>query len=251
MRLFKIAALALCTSATFNAHADTVLGIYAGAQGWDMSTSGGFSDESNVTQFGFDSETNSSFYAALEHPIPLIPNLKVINTTMDTSGNTVLTSSFTFDGELFTADTDVFTDVQLTTTDFILYYEIFDNDLVSIDLGVNGKYVDGSLLVSDSASSLTAEQAFTGIVPMGYSRVAFGLPFTGLGVYAEGSYLSFDDNTVSDFQVALTYSFIESLALDMTLQVGYRDTTVELEDLDDIYTDLSFDGAFAGIEFHF
>ncbi len=251
MRLFKIAALALCTSATFNAQADTLLGIYAGAQGWDMSTSGGFSDDSNVTQFGFDSETNSSFYAALEHPVPLIPNIKVINTTMDTSGNTVLTASFTFEGELFTADTDVFTDVQLTTTDFILYYELFDNDLVSVDVGINGKYVDGSLLVSDAASSLTAEADFSGVVPMGYSRVAFGLPFTGLGVYAEGSYLSFDDNTVSDFQVAVTYSFIESLALDMTLQVGYRDTQVELEDLDDIYTDLSFDGAFAGIEFHF
>lgn len=86
---------------------------------------------------------------------------------------------------------------------------------------------------------------------MAYSRVEFGLPFTGLGVYAEGSYLSFDDHEVRDIQAALTYSFVENLAIDMTLQVGYRDITVDIEDLDDIYADLGFDGVFAGLEIHF
>ena len=78
-----------------------------------------------------------------------------------------------------------------------------------------------------------------------------GLPFTGLSAYAEGSYLSFDDHKVSDFQVALTYSFVENLAIDMTLQVGYRDITVDIEDLDDVYADLGYDGVFAGLEIHF
>ena len=139
----------------------------------------------------------------------------------------------------------------MTATDFILYYEIFDNDLFSVDIGINGKNVDGTLVVDAPDSGITARQSFSGIVPMGYSRLAFGLPFTGLGVYAEGSYLAIDDSKVSDIEVALTYSFIESLALDLTLQLGYRDTTVELDDLDDTYTDLGFDGIFAGIEFHF
>ncbi|WP_100644409.1 TIGR04219 family outer membrane beta-barrel protein [Alteromonas facilis] len=251
MRKTIIAAATVFAASSFSAHADTVLGVYAGAQGWDMSTAGGFADESSITQFNFDSQTNGSVYVALEHPVPFVPNVKVSRTNLDTNGRTTLTSSFTFNGELFTADSLVSTDIDLTATDFILYYEIFDNDLVSVDIGINGKYVDGNLLVTDSASSITATQAFSGVVPMGYSRIAFGLPFTGLGVYAEGSYLAIDDSKVSDYQIAVTYSFIESLALDLTLQLGYRDTTVELDDLDNTYSDLTFDGAFAGIEFHF
>jgi hypothetical protein len=37
----------------------------------------------------------------------------------------------------------------------------------------------------------------------------------------------------------------------MTLQVGYRKVTMDIEDLDDIYADMEFDGAFAGLEVHF
>ena len=40
-------------------------------------------------------------------------------------------------------------------------------------------------------------------------------------------------------------------AVDMTLQVGYRNVTVDIEDLDDVYADMEFDGVFAGLELHF
>lgn len=251
MRQITKVILGAAACLSVSAHADTVLGVYAGAQVWDMETQGGFADQTTLTQFNFDAQTNGAFYVALEHPVPLVPNVKVKRTQMDTEGSTLLTTSFTFDGELFTANTNVDTVIDLTATDFILYYEIFDNDLFSVDIGINGKNVDGTLVVDAPDSGITARQSFSGIVPMGYSRLAFGLPFTGLGVYAEGSYLAIDDSKVSDIEVALTYSFIESLALDLTLQLGYRDTTVELDDLDDTYTDLGFDGIFAGIEFHF
>jgi outer membrane protein len=89
------------------------------------------------------------------------------------------------------------------------------------------------------------------VVPLLYSRVALGLPFTGWGVYAEGNYLAVGSNSLSDYQVAVTYSFIESLALDLTLQVGYRDFSVDIEDVDDTFSDIGFDGVFAGVELHF
>ncbi|RDV24018.1 TIGR04219 family outer membrane beta-barrel protein [Alteromonas aestuariivivens] len=230
---------------------DTLAGLYVGAQAWQQDTSGGFADSNSVSSFNFDDETNSAAYIALEHPIPLVPNIKLNYTTMDTGGSTSLNDNFTFDGELFPAGTEVMTVAELTTTDFILYYELFDNDLISFDIGVNGKYIDGTFSVEESASNTMGTQDFSGVIPMLYSRVQVGLPFTGLGAYAEGSYLSFDDHEVSDYQVALTYSFIESLAIDMTLQLGYRNAEINIEDLDDIYADMTFDGAFAGLEIHF
>lgn len=240
-----------CALMSMSAQSDTIAGVYAGVQAWQTDTTGGFADSSSTANFNFDDETNTSFYVAVEHPLPFIPNIKVARTTLDNSGTTALDTSFTFDGELYTANSTVDTMIDLTATDFILYYELFDNDLVSFDLGINAKYIDGSLSVVDAASNTQGTGEFSGVVPMAYSRLQLGLPFTGLAAYAEGSYLSFDDHELSDYQVAVAYSFIESLAVDMTLQVGYRKVTVDIEDLDDIYANMEFDGVFAGLEVHF
>lgn len=240
-----------CVFFASSATADTIAGVYIGAQGWNTSTSGGFADSSSTASFNFDDETNGAAYIAVEHPVPFLPNLKVNYTGLDTAGVTNLETSFTFDGNLYTAESNVLTDAEITSTDIILYYELFDNDLISFDVGLNGKVIDGTLLVEDQASNTRGMEEFSGVVPMVYSRVQVGLPFTGLAAYAEGSYLSLDDHTLSDYQIALTYSFIESLAVDMTLQLGYRNVEIDIEDLDDIYADMEYDGAFAGLEIHF
>jgi outer membrane protein len=242
----------LAATAVVPAQADTLLGAYVGAQAWNMGVDGGFSNqESSLTDFSFDDKTNSSFYVALEHPIPLIPNIKVSRTALDSSGVTTLTAEFEFDGTLYSENTNLNTVFDMTATDFILYYEILDNDLLTIDLGINGKYLDGIISVAEVSGNRMAAQDFSGVIPMGYAKVQVGLPFTGLGLHAEGSFLAIEDSTVSDFQAAITYSFVESMALDMTLQAGYRSLTVELDDLDDLYSNLEFTGVFVGLEFDF
>ena len=245
---FSIVGSMFCSTA----YADTLLGVYIGGHGWNMDTEGGFSNTSSLTNFDFDTETKGSFYAALEHPIPLVPNIKVRQTEMDSAGDVSLTTSFTFGDQLFTSQSDLMTDVDVSNTDIILYYELFDNDLVSFDVGLNGKYIDGSLFVEDANDpTVSALEDFSGVVPMVYSRLEVGLPFTGWGVYAEGSFLSIDDHTLSDYQAAVTYEFVDNLAVDMTFELGYRAVVLELEDLDDIYSDLEFSGAYAGLEIHF
>lgn len=231
--------------------ADTLLGAYVGAQGWNMAVEGGFSNEESLTDFSFDDQSNGSFYVALEHPIPLIPNIKVSRTTLDTSGVATLATSFTFNDVLYDESTDIGTDFEMSGTDFILYYEILDNDVVSIDVGINGKYIDGIIMVQELEGNRMSTEEFSGVVPMGYAKVALGLPFTGFGVYAEGSFLAVDDDSVSDFQAALTYSFVETLAIDMELQAGYRTMTVDLNDIDGVFADLEFSGVFIGLEFDF
>ncbi|MFC3093632.1 TIGR04219 family outer membrane beta-barrel protein [Alteromonas sediminis] len=240
---------------SFSATADTVFGIYLGAQGWNTDATGRFADEGDAgslqSDFNFGDETKGSAYIAIEHFVPLVPNIKLQHSQMVSEGDTLLSSSFTFGGQAYNAQTTVFTQTDISSTDIILYYELFDNDLISFDLGVNAKVIDGDFLVRSQSSGSQSQEALSGVVPMAYSRLEFGLPFSGLGAYAEGSFLSVGSHTLSDYQVAVTYSFIESLAIDMTLQAGFRDVTAELDDLDGITTDLSFDGAFLGLEVHF
>ncbi|GAB3037376.1 TIGR04219 family outer membrane beta-barrel protein [Bowmanella dokdonensis] len=234
------------------AHADTLLGLYAGAQGWDTSADGGFANSSDVTEFSLSDETLGTFYLALEHPVPLLPNLKVRSMKLDNTGNATLSDSFEFGGEVYPANTMLNTQMEIDAIDYILYYELFDNDIVSFDFGLNAKDVDGFISVADAADpSLEASQVFSGIVPLVYGKLEVGMPLTGWGLLAEGNFLSIDDSTLYDYQAAVTYRMLDNLAVDLTLQLGYRAFVLELDDLDNTYTDLRFKGPYAGLEVHF
>lgn len=130
-------------STNANSYADTLLGVYAGGQMWAMETEGAFASNNELATFNYDDERNGSYYLALEHFVPLVPNAKVIHTTMDTNGATNLTGNLSFAGQDYAVNTRLGTDLSLTTTDYILYYEILDNDIISIDVGINAKNIDG------------------------------------------------------------------------------------------------------------
>jgi outer membrane protein len=242
--------ISLCLSCT--SHADTLLGLYVCAQGWNMETAGGFSEDGTNTEFNFEDQSQSNLYVAFEHPLPLVPNIKIQKTEMDTSGDVFLERDFTFGSQLFSINSEATSDIQLSTTDIILYYELFDNELISFDVGLNAKYIDGELLVTDKNDpTVNGQQEFSGPIPMLYSRLAVGIPLTGLGAFVEGSFLSIDEHTLSDYQAAITYSLLDNIAIDVTFQLGYRVLSLELQDLDNIFSELEFKGAYAGLEVHF
>ena len=234
------------------ASADTLLGLYVGGQAWQQSTDGGFANDNNLVNFNFDKKTKGSFYVALEHPIPLLPNVRVRRSDMANDGLVTLSSQFTFNGETFAADTDLMSSLDMSNTDYTLYYELFDNDLFSFDAGLTLKDIDGEIYAeSQDDPTQKADETFSGFVPLVYAHAKFGVPGTGFGAYALGNFLSFDGHSMTEYEVALTYDVLDNIAVDMTLQLGYRSFNMELNDLDGIYTNLDFTGPFAGVEIHF
>lgn len=230
--------------------ADTLLGLYVTADVWSMESSGSFGDNTaSMQDFNLDDDNKVSFALALEHPIPVIPNVRLRTNDLSTSGDSILTADFTYGGVDFTQSTRVSTDFDIQNTDITLYYELFDNDVVSFDLGLTGKYLDGEIKVRSDSQS--ASESFKGIVPLVYGAVEVGLPATGLSFFGEINALSIDDNTIQDYQAGVAYSFVDSLAIDLSVRAGYREFSLELDNLDDIFTDWSFDGPFLGVQGHF
>lgn len=237
--------------------ADTILGLYAGAQLWNIESTGTVgSDGSEQGGFNYSDEAQGSFYIALEHPVPLIPNFKVKQTNIEIEGrNDFEDNEFIFGSYEYQTDTHLSTN--LSHTDFILYYEILDNGLISIDLGVNIKSLDGDVTVTDKADipedsrSPTSTQALSGYIPMGYLAVEAGLPFTGFSVFGDMSVLSVNDQTLQDYQVGIAYEFIDNAIVDVDFQVGYRSLNLELDDFDNVDANIDFKGIFAGLEVHF
>ncbi|WP_283709439.1 TIGR04219 family outer membrane beta-barrel protein [Pseudoalteromonas prydzensis] len=235
------------------AHADTLLGLYVGVDGWQSDNSGSFADNGNMQDFNFEDETFISYYAALEHPIPLVPNIKLKYTELELNGSTTLDGTFEFGDTSFTTDRPASTITDLSHIDYILYYEIFDNDLVSIDLGVNAKQFDGDIIVTgiSNGQETTETVDFSGFVPLVYGRAEVGLPLTGFSVFFEGSLLAIDDSKVQDYQAGIAWALLDNLAIDLDIKAGYRQMTLELDDIDDLYTDIDASGPFAGVQIHF
>ena len=87
--------------------AATVLGFQAGAGSWKHDPSGNITasvadvgssaDLKNDLNLGEKSEGYS--YFVIEHPVPLIPNVKYMNTKLSSAGSGTVSSTFSFQGQ--------------------------------------------------------------------------------------------------------------------------------------------------------
>jgi outer membrane protein len=236
----------LISSATM---ADTIGGVYIGGHVWDVSPSGIFGESTGQIDFNLGDEKQGSFFIALEHPIPMLPNIKIASTTLDSTGSTILDEDFEFAGEVFPEDGTISTEFDMKYVDYTLYYEVFDNGLFSFDFGLTARDLDGNVKVGtlDDNANLDVSEW----VPMVYASTIVGLPLTGLNFFAEGNFLSFKDHTLYDYQAGVSYELIDNLAVDVNVTLGYRAVKLDLEDLGDLYSTMDFDGLFLGAVVHF
>lgn len=245
----KFTTLLACCVLSAPVAADTVFGVYAGGQFWQTDTSGSFGSSSNNPEFAFDDEQQTSYYLALEHPIPLFPNLKVRHNELVSNGQQSLSQDFSFFGSTFSADNPISYQTDLSHTDYTLYYELFDNDLLTFDLGVTAKRVEGNLEVR--SQEFMRASATDGWIPTLYSQLRVGIPATPFTVYGIANALSIDDSKIEDYEAGIEYRVVENLAVDLNLQLGYRVFNIELDDLDNVYSNLEYRGPYLGLEVHF
>ncbi|MCU7879649.1 MAG: TIGR04219 family outer membrane beta-barrel protein [Candidatus Thiodiazotropha sp. (ex Lucinoma aequizonata)] len=234
-------------------YADTVLDLTVDVDFWNMNSSGSFADSSDLQSFDLDldldTERTAVLSLAFKHPLLLVPNIKIRTHDLSSSGDERLTEDFGYSGGNFLSGIDVNVNFDAQSTDFIFYYEIFYNDTVSLDLGLNVKYLYGEIEVE--SSGVMAKESFDGYVPMLYGAVQFGMPTIRLSLFGDLNLLSVGDHTLQDYQAGIAFNLVESLAVNIKLKGGYRRLSLELNDLDVIYTDWNFDGAFLGLEADF
>jgi len=228
--------------------ADKILGVYFSASNWQPDFSGDINNlgpaidlknELNITD---DSSVLLSF--SLEHPLPFLPNVKVQRTQLNTLSNSVLNSDINFGGITFPIGSQLSSQMDLSHTEYILYYELLDN-WASLDLGITLMNFDGNinLQTSDLISTVDLDD----YIPAGYARISFELPMTGMFTGAEGSLLSIDDNAISDYKIFVGWENNSGFGAE----VGYHSFSVDWEDFNNSNGDLTFDGYYASINFRF
>ncbi|MCW8853394.1 MAG: TIGR04219 family outer membrane beta-barrel protein [Gammaproteobacteria bacterium] len=236
MSKFTAPAVLALTLVSINANADS-LGLYIGGGVWDHEPVGSFGTVGDSvidveTDLGFSGETDSYFYAAFEHFVPLVPNLRIESASMGHAGTA---GSFTFNGVAVSGNSSI----DMDTTDTILYWRLLDN-WVNLDWGINLRKLDSDFTIG-TESVLVSET-----VPMLYLAAQFDMPFTGLSIGADVNRISLSDVSYQDVRFRALYEMGV-----IGFEAGIRSTTLELKNLDNVNADLEFKGVMLGAFLHF
>lgn len=204
--------IGLILTFSLSVQADTLLGADIEVGLWSPSYDAGDATD-NVTG------KNTSVFASatIEHPAPFFPNLKI-------SASKVNSSAYGY-----------------TKIDYTGYYEILDNDLVSIDVGLG---------VSDFQNGDYLGQSFSEMLPHLYFDAEVSFPLSNITAYTDIHYLSLDGNSMTDAIVGLRYDF-NLIAADIGVKAGYRSQRIDVEDFDQLSFDIETKGAFIGLQADF
>lgn len=226
-----------------------VIGLYSGVGIWQSDSSGNLGKSAiNTNDLGIDDSNSNFIYVAVEHPLPFIPNLRLQQTSLDQDGTSTIDSGFTSDDVTFAAGDMLRTTLDLTHQDIVLYYEILDN-WVNLDLGLNFRRFDGALKVASSGQQESI--SLEGFLPMVYGDAQFDLPLTGLSFGATVTGTQFNHDTVTDYSVRIAYQSDIIPFMDLGIEAGYREMTLDMDELDDLQTDLTINGPYAAVTLHF
>ncbi len=243
-----------CCAFSNTASADTIFGLHGSAHLWQPELSGTIGQNTNAfdfsSSFSDDEGESMSLLAAIEHPIPLVPNFQLRTTPVTWSGSSDSASGTLLGSITITGEVDA--EFDLTSLDGTLYYEVLDN-WVSLDLGVTARRIDGFVSVRQGGveNGLSDRVDIDQVLPMGYAHARFDLPFTGLSVGARGNVIAFSGNNLTDVEAYVQLEFDLIPLLDIGIQGGFRRLGLEVEDIDDFESDAVLDGAYIAVTGHF
>ena len=221
------------------------VGFNIGASHWSPTLSGSFQSGSEdsidlVDDLDVEDPSQSSMVLILEHPIKALPNLKYQGFDLDSSGSSQLDSDINFNGQTFNSGDQVQSSLDLSHDNIVLYYQLVD-DWIDLDLGVDLKLFDGEVsLAGSSSTSVDVDET----IPLLYLSARFDLPkkgfYVGADINANLIDLGLSDSDAQDSTIMLGYESRNGLGIEG----GYKYFSLDLDDVNDLDTDLEYDGIY-------
>ncbi|MEC8522629.1 MAG: TIGR04219 family outer membrane beta-barrel protein [Pseudomonadota bacterium] len=233
------------------AQADLLFTVGAKANAWTAEPSGqvddGVSADSETDGLGLDSDSGTNLTVFFEHPVPVLPNVRLRQTSLDLDGSGTMTRNF--NGVQYTGQVDSYMD--LSHTDATLYWGLpLPVPYVDINLGLTARMFGGEVIVE--GTTLTGNQReeveLDFAIPMGFLEAQVGTPF-GIYAQAEINAIGYDGNALTDTVLTLGYD-LPVPVVDLGLEVGHRAMSMKTnKDTTDIETDFDVSGIFYGASF--
>ncbi len=246
MNSFKVGIYSsLLVLAALNPVRADFVGLNIGANHWTPDVTGSFNSNNDPSidlknNLGYKDKTSTSLSLSFEHPVPFIPNIKYSGYDLNTSS--VKNTNITFNGTSYTGNIN--STLDLSHKDIVLYYQLLDN-WVNLDLGLDLKKFNGKVSIKDSINNDSIDVDET--IPMLYLAARFDLPLTGMYIGANIQQLSIGDNSSEDTTLMIGYESKSGLGVEG----GIKTFSLDLQDANNLNTNLEYDGIYLNGYFHF
>ena len=251
MNHFAKKALSLLIVSLTSAQAD-MLQISAGAGVWQAEPAGSLRYEESdywmgaEDQLGYEAEKMPYLWVDLKHDIPFAPNLRLEYTRVTYEGYTQGLINW-WGWNLYLNDS-AWSEMAVNEYDAVLYYNLFETFGLSLDAGLDLKYVKARYMIRDDYG-VGASYDETGyfVLPQGYARLRADIPMTGIGLEGDIKYIEGGDSYIYDTRIKLDYTF-----RGFGIEAGYRKQRIWINE-DDYSTkvDVDADGFYMGATVRF
>jgi len=194
-----------------------------------------------------------------EHPIPIIPNIKLAYMPVKFEGGGTLTQDIKWGNYTFQINTDYNLSVTLDRVDTTLYYNFpfiktATAGKLDIELGLNVRTItfEGKLQGTALGVGIVSEVAsITLPMPMGHLAAEIK-PINQLSLLGEVNYIGYKENAYYDYRAGLRLSSegLVRAPLKPFIEVGYRSEKLKLAERD-VKTDINMEGAYALVGLRF
>lgn len=228
------------------AQAAPLVDVYAGANYWHPDTSGTIaSGGRNIdmhNDLGYDRSSQSNIYVGLEHPIPVLPNVRLSYMDLSDSANGTLVKPIVFDNHAFAGNVHSSYDLKMLGGTF--YWSPLNNWL-KLDLGVTVRHIQADFKIQGTGQH--AEKNINKTFPMAHLALEADLPASGAYVGGSLDGVSYNGNSLKDYDVHVGW---RSDAL-LGLRAGYRRMELKLSNVGGVDADLKVGGPYVGLTLNF
>ncbi len=222
-KVLTASVIALAASlATTVVQAD-ILGFSLAAKGYNSKIT------DNETNLESDSSINVEYSFVFEHPVPIIPNVRVAY------------ADFSFDGQ-FDANSNLESAIDQSFVEGTIYYELLDN-IVELDLGLTARMMDASLETNGYKNDSTSALLF--------AKVQGNLPIIGLSAGALAQAGGNSNDSIVDAEIYVQYEFSFGLGLSAGYRVIQQELEYESKTAKDADRETDFEGTYVALFYHF
>ncbi|NPA12621.1 MAG: TIGR04219 family outer membrane beta-barrel protein [Aquificae bacterium] len=187
--------------------------------------------------------TENSFFlrAKLEHPIPLLPNIKLQYTKMRFEGDGTVSKDYKFGFITITASDRVKSKLELDHYDVVLFYNLpFINatQVFDAEVGLNVRIIDFYVWVRDETRNQEDEKSLVVPIPMLHGALTTKLPLIPVSLLVEASGIAYQGNHYYDIAGEIRYKPFRNLVADLFIGVGYKYEKIKIDDVDDTSADI-------------
>jgi outer membrane protein len=213
-------------------------------------------DVKNDVRLGDETKLWAKF--KLEHPIPLIPNIKLAYMPMKFDGSRVLTRDINWGGRTYQANADLNLSVKLDRVDTTLYYNFpfiktVTAGKLDVEFGLNVRTImfDAKLSGRErvTGQSISESKAITLPIPMGHLAAEIR-PISLMSLVGELNYIGYKNNAYYDYVAGLRLNSPMRTPLKPFVEVGYRHEKLKIDE-QGVKADLNIKGLYGlvGVRF--